>query len=258
MPTLSRAVFLGFQAAAFLATVGPVLVPLSTLATPVLLPMPMPMPLMPDIADYVSRTPLKTSPNVVPVSLGDSTLLGQPGTDSAVVEGTPPAVSSGVRRRADPLETLAACVHILVNLSTSGNDTATQQQAVVAAAAIVDTLRTFQGLLGDQQKGLANFDPNNPLEVMLKTLINATKDALKAIDILVYRMPFLGPLLGPVVYEVKCILDAILDLIENITDGVINVLLPDLRADLRVVIEVAVTVTCNTGSSPQDLCVIAR
>lgn len=61
----------------------------------------------------------------------------------------------------------------------------------------MDTLRTFQGLLGDQQKGLANFDPNNPLDVLLKNLINATKDALEAIDILVYRIPILGPLLGP-------------------------------------------------------------
>ena len=61
----------------------------------------------------------------------------------------------------------------------------------------MDTLRTFQGLLGDQQKGLANFDPNNPLDVLLKNLTNATKDALEAIDILVYRIPILGPLLGP-------------------------------------------------------------
>lgn len=61
-------------------------------------------------------------------------------------------------------------------------------------------------------------------------------------------------------YEVKCILDAILDLVENITDGVINALLPGLSADLRVVIGIAVTVTCNTGSSPQDLnlCLGAR
>ena len=68
---------------------------------------------------------------------------------------------------------------------------------MVATAALTDTLRTFQGLLGDQQKGLANFDPNDPLEVMLKNLINATKNALEAIDILVYRIPVLGPLLGP-------------------------------------------------------------
>ena len=87
--------------------------------------------------------------------------------------------------------------HRTVDLSASGNDTTTQQQAVLAAGGIVDTLRTFQGFLNDQQKGLANFDPNDPLDVLLKNLINATKDALEAIDILVYRIPILGPLLGP-------------------------------------------------------------
>ena len=113
MPTLSRVLFFGLQAVAFLVTVGPVLVPLSALATPVPLPMPVPVPLMPHIADYASRTPVKTSANVAPVSLGNSTSLGQPGTDSAVVEGTPPGVLSGVRRRADPMATLMAYVNIL-------------------------------------------------------------------------------------------------------------------------------------------------
>ncbi len=77
------------------------------------------------------------------------------------------------------------------------NDTTTQQQTVVVAGEITDTLRAFKNILGDQQKGLANFDPNDPLEVILKNLINATKDALEAVDILVYRIPILGPILGP-------------------------------------------------------------
>ncbi|KAI1797857.1 hypothetical protein LXA43DRAFT_969056 [Ganoderma leucocontextum] len=250
MPALSRVVFLGFQAAALLATVGPVLVPLSALATPV----PLPMPLMPHIADYAARTPGKTYAGAVPVVLGNNTSLAQHDADAAVGDRTLSASSSGVRRRTDMLATVIAYVEILDDLSTSGNDTASQQQVVAAAIEISDTLRAFKNLLGDQKKGLANFDPNDPLDVLLKNLINAIKNALEAIDILVYRFPVLGPILGPIVYEVKCILDAILDLVENITDGVINALLPDLCAGLRVVISVAVTGYCArpNGSTLED------
>ncbi|KAM5536181.1 hypothetical protein V8D89_010080 [Ganoderma adspersum] len=254
MSSLSRIIALGFQAVSLLVAAGPILAPLSALATPV----PLPMPLMPHIADYAARTPVDAYAAALPVALGNSASLSQPGIDSAIVEGTPPGALSVVRRQGDLLATFVTYVGVLIDLSASGNDTTTQQQAVLAAGGIVDTLRTFQGFLNDQQKGLANFDPNDPLDVLLKNLINATKDALEAIDILVYRIPILGPLLGPIVYEVKCILDAILDLIENLTDGVINALLPDLRADLQVVIGVAVTVTCNTGSSPEGFCLAAR
>lgn len=210
MPVLSRFVTLGLQAAAFLATVGPGLAPLSSLATPV----PSPVPLMPHIADYAARMPVKTYAGTVPVALGTNTSLGQPDANPSAVEGTPPAHPSGLRRRQDTLTTFITCVGILstllpsvspssidygaVDLSTSVNNTsAAPQEAVVAAAEISDTLRAFRDLLGDQQKGLANFDPNDPLEVVLKSLINATKDALEALDILVYKFPVLGPILGP-------------------------------------------------------------
>ncbi len=109
MPALSRVVFLGFQAAALLVTVGPVLAPLSALATPV----PLPMPLMPHIADYAARTPAKTFADAVPDALANNTSLGLPGADSAVAEGTPPTSSSGVRRREDMMATLMAYVGIL-------------------------------------------------------------------------------------------------------------------------------------------------
>ena len=209
MPALSRFVFLGLQAAAFLVTLGPGLAPLFARATPV----PSPVPLTPHIADYAARTPVKTYyAGAVPV-LGNGTSPSQPDADPSAVEGTPPVPSSGVRHRQDTLTTFMSYVGILstllpsippssinrkaVDLSTSVNNTSAPQEAVVAAAEISDTLRAFRDLLGDQQKGLANFDPNDPLEVMLENLINPTKDALEALDILVYKFPVLGPILGP-------------------------------------------------------------
>ena len=50
MPVLVRVAFLGFQAAALVATVGPGLGPLTALATPI------PTPLMPHLANYTART----------------------------------------------------------------------------------------------------------------------------------------------------------------------------------------------------------
>lgn len=62
----------------------------------------------------------------------------------------------------------------------------------------------FQTVLAEfgADKGLANYDRTNDLETLLKNLVNLNKNALSAIDILVYNIPLLGPILGPS----KCIL----------------------------------------------------
>ena len=100
-----------------------------------------------------------------------------------------------------------------------------------------------QSLLGNlaADKGLANYDQTDSLETMIKDIVNANKDGLTAINVMVNNIPGLGPILGPskcfmscficsiadiileiVVYDLKCLIDDILNALENITDGLIN------------------------------------
>ena len=102
-----------------------------------------------------------------------------------------------------------------------------------------------QGILGGlgRDKGLANYDPDNGLEKLLKDVVNLNKDTLSAVSEIVYEIPLLGPLLGPskcphiptgvpaysppgtsVVVELKCIIDEVLNAIENTVDGLLNTL----------------------------------
>jgi hypothetical protein len=62
-----------------------------------------------------------------------------------------------------------------------------------------DNMGRTQGLLGDlgRDKGLANYDPNNDLEALLKDIVNLNKDTLSAVTDIAYEIPLLGPLLGP-------------------------------------------------------------
>ena len=97
-------------------------------------------------------------------------------------------------------------------------------------------------------KGLANYDRTNSLETLLKDTVNLNKNALTAVDVVVYNIPVLGPILGPsasqcplwprelkppfiaVVYDIKCLIDGILDAIENFTDATLNALKPLFKA----------------------------
>ena len=45
--------------------------------------------------------------------------------------------------------------------------------------------------------GLTYYDKSDQLEVLLKNVVNALKDALESSSILVYRVPLLGQTLGP-------------------------------------------------------------
>lgn len=46
-------------------------------------------------------------------------------------------------------------------------------------------------------KGLLNFSPDDPVQVILKNIVNENKNALSATYILVKNLPVLGPILGP-------------------------------------------------------------
>ncbi|ETW87217.1 hypothetical protein HETIRDRAFT_166754 [Heterobasidion irregulare TC 32-1] len=106
-------------------------------------------------------------------------------------------------------------------------------------------------VLGNSQKGLANYDRSDELETLLKNLVNLNKEVLKDIDILVYSLPILGPVLGPIVYEVKCILIDILDVLENLTDAVLNAIRPLLGPFID---KYSLTQSCQTGLQLTGLC----
>ncbi|KAJ6610898.1 hypothetical protein B0H10DRAFT_2224603 [Mycena sp. CBHHK59/15] len=79
-------------------------------------------------------------------------------------------------------------------------------------------------------KGLANFDRTDDIEVYLKAIVNVNKDILSCVSILVDNLPVLGPILGPIVYQIKCLLDDVLNIVENLTDALINICAPLLKA----------------------------
>ncbi|KAM0748395.1 hypothetical protein T439DRAFT_358292 [Meredithblackwellia eburnea MCA 4105] len=81
--------------------------------------------------------------------------------------------------------------------------------------------------LGPDQ-GLANFDRNNDLEVLFRTMSTSFQDTLESINLVVFKLPVLGPVLGPILYDIKCIIDDILNIVQVILDGLLNQLSPQL------------------------------
>jgi len=57
----------------------------------------------------------------------------------------------------------------------------------------------FKGLLAQlgSDKGLKNYDGTNPIEVLLKEIVNAHKEILNSVVDIVEKLPVLGPVLGP-------------------------------------------------------------
>lgn len=57
----------------------------------------------------------------------------------------------------------------------------------------------FQTILAQigSDDGLANYDKNNDLEIVLKDMVNSVKYLLSDIDEMVYNLPAVGPTLGP-------------------------------------------------------------
>lgn len=73
-----------------------------------------------------------------------------------------------------------------------------------------------------RDKGMANLDKSNEMEVTLKNTINSMKNSMSDVNLMVYQVPALGPTLGPIVYQIKCILDDILNGSENTADALIT------------------------------------
>ncbi|KAJ3999698.1 hypothetical protein F5050DRAFT_1804793 [Lentinula boryana] len=112
--------------------------------------------------------------------------------------------------------------------SCSGNPQAQQDASVSSFSLFGDSLLGFQHTVSD--KGLANFDKNSGLEVLIRKLIDETKYTLNYTNDLVQCDPLLSPLLGPTVYELKCFLEWLLDITEDATDALLNDLAPTVRA----------------------------
>ena len=138
-----------------------------------------------------------------------------------------------------------------------------QQNAASQLALFHDTIQAIRSLFTQlaADKGLQNYDRTNELETMLKNVINANKNALTAVDNMIYNIPTLGPILGPsalfkhtsdisyrffyaVVYDLKCLIDDILNATENITDGILNSLKPLLLPLLSGLYTQANDMTC--------------
>ncbi|CDO71559.1 hypothetical protein BN946_scf184911.g29 [Trametes cinnabarina] len=263
MPALTRAVFLGLQAAALVSLVGPAGTPTAALAKPI----PFPAPMMPHLADYAAQPPVRGNLSTVPSS---QNLALAKRLSEAVVSHTP-SQSSALTPREDDTSILNN-INILSTVynGMSGHSTAISDLASRASAGDADdsfselALSHFtaykEGLLQFNtvlvqlaaDKGLANYDNTNGLETLLKDMVNMTKYALNDLDALVANIPAVGPLLAPVMYEVKCILDEVLDAVENLTDAILNVLQPLLEP----LIGQYAAAVCNLGLEIGSLCLM--
>ena len=74
-----------------------------------------------------------------------------------------------------------------------------QQNVAAESSNFYSSAQSFNSLLGElaADKGLAFYDPSDLLEVILKDFIDANKDFLTSVDVIVANMPVIGPLLGP-------------------------------------------------------------
>ena len=74
-----------------------------------------------------------------------------------------------------------------------------QQNVAAESSNFYSSAQSFNLLLEElaADKGLAVYDPSDPLEVILKDFIDANKDFLTSVDVIVANMPVIGPLLGP-------------------------------------------------------------
>jgi hypothetical protein len=79
------------------------------------------------------------------------------------------------------------------------NDVKFQGDCTSQLLAYQTNLLDFQEVLArlDSDKGLANYDPSDPLETLLKDMINMNKDTLRCCVDIVKNVPGLGPVLGP-------------------------------------------------------------
>ena len=85
-------------------------------------------------------------------------------------------------------------------MASSNNDNTTyQQDSTNYLSGISTKLTGYTSLLRQlgADKGLEFYSRQDSLETTVKNVINAVKDALSAVTVLVYRLPILGSILGP-------------------------------------------------------------
>ncbi|KAI0655075.1 hypothetical protein C8Q70DRAFT_924100 [Cubamyces menziesii] len=223
---------------------------------------------MPHIADYAAQPPARTNATAVPQA--ENIMLAKR-TNVVVVSHSTPERSPLASRDGDIDTSILNNINVLGNMYTAmsdhssnlnqlatnpptGGDADFNQRVLTEFTGFQDGLSSVQSILVElgADRGLANYDPNDELETLLKNIVNLVKDTLKTVDNLVYQVPLLGPLLGPIVYQVKCILDETLDAVENLTDALLNALQP-LLVD---VIGQAVTAACSYGLQLESLCLV--
>ncbi|KAI9063059.1 hypothetical protein FKP32DRAFT_1572740 [Trametes sanguinea] len=220
---------------------------------------------MPHLADYAAQPPARTNLTAAPQNVA----LPR-GLDEEVVHHTPSQSSALRARQGDTfilnniniLSTVyndmnghsAAISDLASRASAGGADDTFSDLAVSHFTAYKAGLLQFNTILVQlaQDKGLANFDNTDGLEVLLKNMVNMTKYTLADVTTLVDNLPAVGPLLGPIVYEIKCILDEVLDAVENLTDALLNALQPLLAP----VIALYTSAACSLGLQIAALCVL--
>jgi len=237
MPSITRSIFLALHAAAFIAFTG-LSGSTSTVASPI------PFPLI--VADHAPR--LLFASRIPRRDGGGESSRIQPTREAPSSEPLTPFTSNASLHPRDLVSDLLNSLGTYTNQMISQS---AQLKSYASQSAFVkdgdydfqhncaSQLSLFQGSLSSTQdilsqlgadKGLEYYDRTNDIETLLKDGINANKDALNSVAVLIENDPTLGPILGPTVYEIKCILDEVLDAIENLTDAIINVCQPLLKA----------------------------
>ncbi|GAA6059366.1 hypothetical protein JCM10212_003264 [Sporobolomyces blumeae] len=99
--------------------------------------------------------------------------------------------------------------------------------------------------LGPDQ-GLGNFNRDDPLQVLIRTLNESTQQTLESINLIVYYVPVLSPLLAAPLYDIKCIIDDVLNAAQYNADGLLNQL--DLKG-LKLLSSEYATSMCKMAPS---------
>ncbi|OAX42978.1 hypothetical protein K503DRAFT_682199 [Rhizopogon vinicolor AM-OR11-026] len=144
-------------------------------------------------AENEERKASKSTPN---------SLLSEPAPASASTPRSPNASSDKVallQKYHQQALQHAANYQNLISYATSMSATnpAFQQQALTELSEFSTNFKGFTTVLGElgADKGTANLDPTNDLEILLKNIVNANKDILAVTYDLVDSFPIVGPIL---------------------------------------------------------------
>ncbi|KAJ7630953.1 hypothetical protein FB45DRAFT_917049 [Roridomyces roridus] len=217
MPSIARSILLAVYASFFLALTGFSPATSSALASP-----------LPD-----TNSPRSLLAVRIVTKHTDTELIARiPTAISPVVAS--PATSLHPRQSFESIsgpaaKTRKAADHMsaLAQRSRTENDEAFQQACADGLTEYYGSFQAFQkgfNELVTTDKGLSNLNKGDQLEELIKTVVNANKDALTAVTVIVDNVPIVGPILAPIVAELKCLVDLILDATENILDATLNVL----------------------------------